>query len=60
MDRVALGQRTSALPGQPQIRPNWSWQCAPLDEWDGDIRVFKRPPTSYEWDGTEGVWRAVR
>ena len=32
------------LPGQPEIRPNWSWQCAPLDEWDGDIRFHRRQP----------------
>ena len=36
------------LPGQPEIRPNWSWQCAPLDEWEGDIRFHRRQlPKSY-------------
>jgi hypothetical protein len=48
------------LPGQPRIRPNWSWQCAPLDEWEGDIRFHRRLlPESYTWDETERVWRAV-
>ena len=48
------------LPGQPEIRPNWSWQCAPLDEWDGDIRFHRRhPPESYEWDPDTRRWRGV-
>jgi hypothetical protein len=48
------------LPGQPQIRPNWSWQCAPLDEWDGDIRFHRRhPPESYVWDADARRWRGV-
>jgi hypothetical protein len=48
-----------ALPGQPQIRPNWSWQCAPLDEWEGDIRFHRRPPKAYAWDPDTRRWRAV-
>ena len=48
------------LPGHPEIAPNWGWQCAPLDEWDGTIRVFKRPPHSFVWDDRERAWRAVR
>jgi hypothetical protein len=48
------------LPGQPEIRPNWSWQCAPLDEWDGDIRFHRRQmPKSYEWDPDTRRWRPV-
>lgn len=50
----------ASLPGQPDRPRNWGWQCAPLDEWDGTIRVFKRPPTSFVWDDAEHVWRAVR
>ena len=48
-----------SLPGQPRIRPNWSWQCAPLDEWDGDIRFHRRPPNSYAWDPDTRRWRGV-
>jgi hypothetical protein len=51
--------RTS-LPGQPDRPPNWSWQSAPLDEWDGEMRVFTRPPLSYEWDKASERWRGVR
>jgi hypothetical protein len=48
------------LPGQPEIRPNWSWQCAPLDEWEGDIRFHRRhPPASYTWDADARRWRPV-
>ena len=48
------------LPGQPEIRPNWSWQCAPLDEWEGDIRFHRRhPPRSFVWDADAGRWRPV-
>jgi hypothetical protein len=48
------------LPGQPTIRPNWSWQCAPLDEWEGDIRFYRRMPDSYTWDEAARRWRAVQ
>jgi hypothetical protein len=49
-----------ALPRQPQIRPNWSWQCAPLDEWEGDIRFHRRrTPDSYVWDPDARRWRGV-
>ena len=48
------------LPGQPEIRPNWSWQCAPLDEWEGDIRFHRRQmPAAFEWDTDARCWRAV-
>jgi hypothetical protein len=26
-----------SLPGRPNPGANWSWHCAPLDEWDGTI-----------------------
>ena len=47
------------LPGQPRIRPNWSWQCAPLDEWEGDIRFHRHPPDSYTWDADARRWRGT-
>jgi hypothetical protein len=48
------------LPGLPEIRPNWSWQCAPLDEWEGDIRFHRRQmPKFYEWDADTRRWRGV-
>lgn len=33
--RWAAGR--TALPDRPQLEPDWSWHCAPLDEWDGTI-----------------------
>ena len=33
----AAGRRD--LGGNDRRAPNWSWQCAPLSEWKGDIRV---------------------
>ena len=33
----AAGRR--ALGGNERRAPNWSWQCAPLSEWDGQPRV---------------------
>ncbi|MEX1007729.1 MAG: maleylpyruvate isomerase N-terminal domain-containing protein [Acidimicrobiia bacterium] len=50
----------ASLPGQPDRPQNWGWQCAPLDEWDGEIRVFRRPPVSFELDTETNSWRGVR
>lgn len=50
----------ASLPGQPDRPTNWGWQCAPLDEWDGEIRVFTRAPDSYEWDAGSNTWKGVR
>ena len=33
----AAGRRD--LGGKDRRAPNWSWQCAPLSEWKGDVRV---------------------
>ena len=33
----AAGRR--AFGGNQRRAPNWSWQCAPLSEWDGSERV---------------------
>jgi hypothetical protein len=27
------------LPEHPRLAPDWWWQCAPLDEWDGTMRA---------------------
>jgi hypothetical protein len=34
----------AALPGQPDLGPDWWWHCAPLDEWDGQIKRRTSPP----------------
>ena len=36
----AAGRRD--LGGNDRRAPNWSWQCAPLSEWKGDVRVRPR------------------
>ena len=28
----------TALPDRDRLGPDWSWQCAPLSEWDGNIK----------------------
>ncbi len=28
-----------ALPDRPRLADDWSWQCAPLAEWDGSIKT---------------------
>ena len=33
----------TALPDRDQLGPNWSWQCAPLSEWDGIITHVAKP-----------------
>lgn len=33
-----------ALPGHPQLEPDWWTHPAPLDEWDGTRRVRSAPP----------------
>lgn len=33
----AAGRR--AMGGNERRAPNWSWQCAPLSEWDGTVRA---------------------
>ena len=40
----AAGRRN--LRGNDRRAPNWSWQCAPLSEWKGDIRGPRRVGTS--------------
>ena len=32
-----------ALPGRPRLYPDWSWHCAPLDEWDGTVPRYCPP-----------------
>jgi SAM-dependent methyltransferase len=32
-----------ALPGHPRLGPDWGWQCAPLEEWDGTIKKAPKP-----------------
>ena len=31
------------LAGREEVEPDWYWQCAPLEEWDGKVR--KRTPS---------------
>jgi hypothetical protein len=35
--RAPLGER-------PRLDPDWYWQCAPLDEWDGTVKRRTAPP----------------
>ncbi len=30
-----------ALPGRDRLGPDWSWHCAPLEEWDGAIKKVR-------------------
>jgi hypothetical protein len=32
-----------ALADRPRLGPDWSWHCAPLDEWDGEIARYPSP-----------------
>jgi pilus assembly protein CpaC len=34
---TVLANGRISLPGHPSPGANWSWHCAPLDEWDGTI-----------------------
>ena len=33
-----------SMPGRAGIEPDWNWQCAPLDEWDGTVKKRTAPP----------------
>lgn len=33
-----------ALPDRPRLDADWWWQCAPLAEWDGEIKRRTTPP----------------
>lgn len=46
------------LPSRVRTGPDWSWHCAPLDEWDGTVpRQDANPPSHYEWDHDARRWR---
>jgi hypothetical protein len=36
------GNGRMALPGLERLAPDWGWQCAPLSEWDGQIKKESR------------------
>ena len=40
-----------ALADRPRLDSDWSWHCAPLDEWDGTIPRY-RPPRPDGWSTT--------
>jgi hypothetical protein len=40
--RWAAGR--AALPDRARLGPDWSWHCAPLAEWDGQIAKRQTPP----------------
>ncbi len=35
------GNGRIALPGRDRLGPDWSWHCAPLEEWDGAIKKVR-------------------
>lgn len=40
--RWSMGR--TPLPHHDRLAPDWWWQCAPLDEWDGTMRARTVPP----------------
>jgi hypothetical protein len=40
--RWSMGR--APLPDHRRLAPDWWWQCAPLDEWDGTMRARTVPP----------------
>jgi hypothetical protein len=48
------------LPSEPRPGPDWTWHCAPLDEWDGTIPLGdEKRPTRFQWDEDARRWIAV-
>jgi hypothetical protein len=45
-ERLRWSMGRTELPGHGRLAPDWGWQCAPLDEWDGTMLADLLPPGS--------------
>lgn len=43
-DALRWASGRTALPDRERLGPDWYWHCAPLSEWDGQIKRRDSPP----------------